>query len=313
MAERLPKRVYRKHGALYYVTPQNKWIRLGETLSEAYRALASIEAPGREGTMDALIARYLREVTPTKAPSTQKQDRYRAVHVLRVFGAERPENIRPTHVAQYLDKRTAKIAANREKAFLSHVFSMAMRWGVVDWNPCRGVHRNPERPRERYPEDWEVEAVGKHLSPPWAVRCIRLAYLVAQNPGDVLRSTKQQLQAGGVFYRRGKTGQKILVEWSPALSETVRDCLEHAGDLLLFCRKVKGQERPYTNWALSSAWQRAMKAALKAGDLLEPFQLRDLRPKSGTDAPDKEILANTEAVRRRHYLNRKARKVKPVV
>lgn len=312
MAGKLPSRVYRKHGAYYYVRPDGKWLRLGKTLADAYRELAILSADGREGTIDGLVARYLREVTPKKAPSTQKQDRYRAAQILAVFGAERPENIRPTHIAQYLDKR-GNVAANREKAFLSHVFSMAMRWGAVDWNPCRGVHRNPEAPRERYPEHWEVEAVGKHLKPAWAVRCIRLAYLVGQRPGDVLATSRQQLTSGGINYRQSKTGKKLLVEWSPALSGCARDCLEHAGGFLLFCRTVKGQERPYTYWALNSAWRRAMRAALRAGDLQERFTLRDMRPKSGTDAQDKELLGNTEAVRKRHYLNRKAQRVKPVV
>lgn len=311
MAARLPNRVYQKHGAYYFVTPQNKWIRLGKTLADAYRELALLKADGREGTIDGLVARYLREVTPKKAPSTQKQDRYRAAQILAVFGAERPENIRPTDIAQYLDRR-GNIAANREKAFLSHVFSMAMRWGAVDWNPCRGVHRNPEPKRDRYPEDWEVEAVGKHLKPAWAVRCIRLAYLVGQRPGDVLATTRAQITAAGVFYRQSKTGKKLLVEWSPALSDAVRDAVEHAGDILLFCRKVKGQERPYTYWALNSAWRRAMAAALKSGDLQEAFTLRDMRPKSGSDAKDKELLGNTEAIRRKHY-DRLPKRVKPVV
>lgn len=311
MAARLPSRVYLKHGAYYFVSPQNKWIRLGKTLAEAYRELALLEAQGREGTIDGLVARYLREVTPRKAPSTQKQDRYRAAQILAVFGAERPENIRPTHIAQYLDRR-GNIAANREKAFLSHVFSMAMRWGAVDFNPCRGVHRNPEPRRDRYPEHWEVEAVGKHLKPAWAVRCIRLAYLVGQRPSDVLATTKAQVRPEGVYYRQKKTGKKLVVEWSPALSDAIRGCVEHSGDLVLFSRKVGGQERPYTYWALNSAWRRAMAAALKAGDLAEPFTLRDMRPKSGSDAQDKEILGNTAAVRLKHY-DRKAKKVRPVV
>jgi hypothetical protein len=38
---------------------------------------------------------------------------------------------------------------NREKALLSHCFTKAMVQGWVDANPCRGVHRNSERPRER--------------------------------------------------------------------------------------------------------------------------------------------------------------------
>src|SRR5438552_13531680 len=66
------------------------------------------------------------------------------------------------HGAKYLEQREedgAAVRGNREKALLSHCFTKAMVQGWVDANPCRGVHRNRERPRERMIEDAEAGAV----------------------------------------------------------------------------------------------------------------------------------------------------------
>jgi hypothetical protein len=62
------------------------------------------------------------------------------------------DKLRPKHVAKYLEQREddgAAVRGNREKALLSHCFTKAMVQGWVDANPCRGVHRNRERQRER--------------------------------------------------------------------------------------------------------------------------------------------------------------------
>jgi integrase len=50
----------------------------------------------------------------------------------------------------------APIAANRAMALLSKAFSLAIRWGYRADNPCKGIERNPEEPRERYlePAEW---------------------------------------------------------------------------------------------------------------------------------------------------------------
>ena len=61
--------------------------------------------------------------------------------------------------AKYLEQREddgAAVRGNREKAMLSHCITKAMVQGWVDANPCRGVHRNRERPRERMIEDAEA-------------------------------------------------------------------------------------------------------------------------------------------------------------
>ena len=77
------------------------------------------------------------------------------------FGTLRPKDVTRVDVYTYLDKRGAPVRANREKALLSDVFSIAIRWGIVTDNPCWGVKRNPEKPRDRYVEDFEHETVWK--------------------------------------------------------------------------------------------------------------------------------------------------------
>ena len=47
--------------------------------------------------------------------------------------------------------KRAPIHANRVLALLSKMFSLAIRWGWRSDNPCRGIERNQEQKRRRYP------------------------------------------------------------------------------------------------------------------------------------------------------------------
>ncbi len=307
----LPHRVYEKHGAFYYVGPDNKWKRLGKTLAEVYRGLAELEAESKIGTMDALFARYLKEVTPTKSQAQQDNERLYAERLRPVFGNMRPQDVRPMHVRGYLDRRSGKVAANREKAMLSHLFTMAMGWGVVDKNPCKGVARNKERPRSRHVTNAEVNAVGVHASA-WLRRFIRMAYYTGQRTKDVMSMTRGQINEEGISFRQSKTGKKLLVEWTSTMREVANDCLAHAGELLIFSNKG----RPYASWALQSAWRRAINKTVEAesaaGREFEPFQIRDLRAKAASDGGDKGLLGHANKDFTRRVYIRTAAKVKPV-
>ena len=50
--------------------------------------------------------------------------------------------------------------ANREIALLSHVFTIAREWGLTEkTNPCAGVRRNKETPRDFYADSQIWDAV----------------------------------------------------------------------------------------------------------------------------------------------------------
>ncbi|WP_181919209.1 hypothetical protein [Alkalilimnicola ehrlichii] len=145
----LPPRVYFKHGAYYYVDRAGQWHRLGANLPDAMAEWAKlVEAPVTATRMQSLFDRYMLEIAPRKAPRTYK-DNKSEIKALRVFfGDMKPEDVEPRHVYEFLEIRgqTAPVRANRERALLSHVFTKAMQWGVLRYNPCRGVKRITERP-----------------------------------------------------------------------------------------------------------------------------------------------------------------------
>ncbi|WP_097065564.1 hypothetical protein [Nitrosovibrio sp. Nv4] len=151
------------------------------------------------------------------------------------------------HVAQYLDVRGKKapVRANLEKSLLSHVFSMAMRWGVVDSNPCRGVARNTEKGRDRYITDAEFTAV-KQIAGDFIATVMELAYLTALRKGDIFALRLEQITAEGIYIKQGKTGIKQLFEWTPTPKEVIaraRALPRPIRGLYLFCT-TRGQ--PYT-------------------------------------------------------------------
>lgn len=106
----------------------------------------------------------MKEISPKKAPRTHKDEVPSAKLLMNVFGKMHPSDLSPMHVAKYLDMRgkVAPVRANREKIPLSHMSSIAMRWGIVDTNPCCGVERNTETPRNRFVTDDELNNFCKY-------------------------------------------------------------------------------------------------------------------------------------------------------
>lgn len=324
----LPSGVYR-HGRKFrmriYIGAERRaaWHYLhARTVVEVRKEWA--EYPGDEtgSTVETLFERYEAEIIPTKAKSTQASDRAALKPMRAVFADMWPEDVRPKHVAAYLDKRakTAPIRANREKALLSHVFSMAMRWGAVDRNPCRGVHRNPETPRSRYVTDSELRAAMK-LAPPLLRYAMRMAYLTGLRRADILNLKLTDMTSDGIAVtvaksrRPGSAPKRLLFEWSPELRTVVRklrDMPRRIASVYLFATKFGTR---ITDSAFSTAWTRFQKRLEAAS--IERFQMKDLRAKHGSDIDEqggdasRHLAHSSPATTRRHYL-RKPAKITPI-
>ena len=315
----LPQRMYFKNGAYFYVTRENKWIRLSADLGEAKRKWVEIEAPCQlalQGMM-AVFNRYAVEVLPTKALRT-RQDQLRQIVLLEAaFGDFRPDEIKPVHVGQYLDYRASKGAAvcgNREKALLSHIFTMAMRWGIVETNPCRSVIRNRERPRDRYVSDDELSrflifcrklkhgmlstredekprATEKNYTQPLntgmtVAAATEIAYLSAQRRQDVLKLMLENIRPDGLLVQQLKTRNSrpvtVLIQWKPELKAAIDKALalprpKDSQYLFVSSRTRK----PYTDLGFNAIVQKIMRAWEKEGN--ERFHFHDLRAKGATD------------------------------
>ena len=151
----------RKNGkvwtAYYYRDATGHDIPLGKDINQARMKWAELES--KEKPLDLLVMRgifdrYARDIIPKKAPRTQKDNAAELRQLRAVFDDAPIDAISPSMVAQYRDARSAKTRANRELALLSHVFNIAREWGLTrQENPCLGVRKNKEKPRDYYAND----------------------------------------------------------------------------------------------------------------------------------------------------------------
>lgn len=246
--------------------------------------------------------RYERDVIPGKMPRTQK-DNLLSLKQLRAAFSDAPiEAITPQIIAQYRDKRSGKVRANREISLLSHIYNMAREWGITGKeNPAAGVRKNKERPRDFYagPEIWNAVyecALGELRD------AMDLAYLTGQRPADVLSMRAADCDENYLQVAQLKTSKKLRIELRHD------DQLNQLGILvkkLLIQRRERGIRNPYlittqdgravTASMLRLRFDDARRAAINNAlegqdrDLAEQirqFQFRDIRPKAASEIKD---------------------------
>lgn len=298
-----PARWRWKNGAWRYQVPQkleHLWdgkreFTLGRTDAEAYKAWADrLQLQRTARTIADLLDRYLQQVVPEKAPKTRAANQASITRLRRVFGHMPIQTLRPVHVYQYFDARSATpTSAHRDVEVLSHAYTMAIQWGLAEEHPVAQKVRLPgERPRDRYVTDAELETAVRAAGP--VIRAyVAIKLLTGLRRGDILRLTVSDLREDGIHVQPRKTarttGKRLIIEWTDELRAAVdqakaarpKDLAPH-----LFCTR-KGQ--PYITDdgnanGFDSLWQRFMTKALAAG-LQERFQERDLRAKTASDMP----------------------------
>jgi integrase len=283
----LPPRMHRKGGQFYYVTGTRprKWHPLGADLNEARRQWASLEGQAddpTDRTFGVIARRYRREIMPTKALLTRRDNERELEKLEAVFGNVPIDAIRPADVREYLDIRgqQARTRANREKALLSHIFNQARAWGYTDApNPCAGVRGHRETGRDRYVSDAEYLAVWNAADADLR-DAMDLALLTAQRPADVLKMNRADIRDGALWVTQNKTGKKLRIAITGDLAAVVDRVLNRSrkatGPALI--QTDAGQRLTYA--AMRSRFDKAREAAGVA------FQFRDLRAKAASDTGD---------------------------
>ena len=308
----LPPRMYqrtrkRKNGttwtAFYYRDATGKDIPLGKDLDKARLKWAELEAkdkPGDLTTMKGIFDRYVRDVIPKKGARTQTDNLAELKQLRPTFDSAPIDSITPASIAGYRDARTAKVRANREIALLSHVFNMAREWGLTEReNPCQGVRKNKEVPRDYYANAVVWDAVYG-MAEPELKEAMDLGYLTGQRPADVIIMRSDDTEGDYFLVTQGKTGQKLRIlmrteSGENSLGKLVREITErnvgHPSKYLLINRHGKRM----TKGMLRLRWDKAReKARLKAIDQGDPllaakiagFQFRDIRPKAASEILD---------------------------
>jgi len=311
----LPARVYISRGKYYFVDKSNTWHPLGATESEMYENLARMHRGElRMDTMADVFDRLITEVIPDRAKRTREDYMACIVNLRKAFGHMRPSVIKPKHIYAYMDARgrTAKQRANHEKGVLSLAMRHAIRWGLIERNPCREVASFPSPPRDRYVTDAEFAAI-RGIMPPRIQAAMDIARMTGLRQGDILDLTNSNLQDDGIHCTHSKTKKKIIYQWEPELRATVelarslrpknRICTH------LICTREGSR---YTRDGFKAIWQRYMRKAMQEGLIAERFTFHDLRAKAGSESLDgQRLLGHQSATTTRRIYERKPTKVKP--
>ena len=288
----MPPRIKRGRSAYEFMSPDNRTIKLCEftaTQAEVWVAYEKlIHEQKDENTLNALVDKFFFSADFTNLSiASQKDYRKYSNKLLPVFGKMLPDNIKPEHIRKYMDKRGIKsqTQANREKAFLSRLFSWAYERGMVKGNPCKGVRQFKEIARDRYITDDEYNALYS-IAPDMVKVAMEIAYLCSARQADVLTLTYAQLSNDGIFIEQGKTGKKQIKAWTDRLKAAIelsKTLPLSSGIFSLYViHQSKGSK--YTRDGFNSRWQKAKEEAVKKFPYLDfNFTFHDLKAKGISD------------------------------
>lgn len=294
----LPKRWRFRHGAYSYQVPKRDrhlWdgkseFRLGKTEAEAWRTWYSrlaLDVASDIQTMNQLFDHWLLTHVDVKlTPDTQKFYRECLKKLRLAFGEMRPADIEPIHAYAYMNKRGAKVMANREVSALKAALTHGVSIGVLRRNELIGqVRRQTEEPRDRLPTNEELAAfleIAPKLRGYVALKRItglRKAQLLTL---DVGRQYKDGVLTVKGKDRGGKKGRDTRYH-----GETLEAVIEW----ILYQRHgvvaiATGRLFQWSTSGFNSAWQRAMAKYEAAGG--ERFNEHDIRAVAATDADSLE-------------------------
>jgi integrase len=318
-----------KCGSYYYVTKDRKWLKLSRSYREALTAWADIEGVTLTGsTVANAIDRYLLQCMESHADATKREYLRISARLRDTFGAIHLDDVRPHHVAQYLDRHPSKSAANKEVGMLSSNFTFAMRWGWCMDNPCKKVRKHSEPRRTRYIQDSEFAAVrtlawehenenGEH---PWRSLAVAMdiSYLTAFRLTDVIGIKLSDIQENELRIVEGKTKWKARAIMSDELRVVIERATEVRRRVSSIYLIVQREGMPYSSGDFKSAWQRLQRHALTTGAIVERFHFHDIRAKHATDADEIGInaqlaLGHVDAATTKRYIRHlRGRKIMPL-
>lgn len=328
----LPRYVRFKHGAYHFTNPKTgKCKKIGESIPEMYMNYAKLIHTFETSaeTMNDLFDRYMLEVAPLKSASSYRVNKLQIGNLKEYFGEMNPLDVKPIYIYKYLDDRgqDAQVSANREFALLSHVFTVAIKWGAVESNPCIGLRKHSEPKRDREVTEEEFQAVRSIAEP--HMQCIMdFAYYTGLRKGDILRIQLTDLHEDAIRININKVKKKAIIEWTEGISEIVKKCEQcrkalatksakkrKVLSIYLFPNKMGNK---YTESGFTASWRRLIKKAMKGGLISQEFRFNDIRHKSATDAEHihgreyaRQLLAHTTQATTARYIDGAVR-IKPL-
>ncbi|MGB4060471.1 MAG: tyrosine-type recombinase/integrase [Burkholderiaceae bacterium] len=289
-----------------YVLAVAEWARLHETAVEV------------KPTVAWAIGKYL--ASPQYADvgtGTQADYGYALTQIGKHFGTAPLDEVRPSHITLYIDKRSAhsKHRALREKAVFSMLFSWCMARDYCTANPVAAIKtkRLPGR-RNIYIDDDKYNAVYQ-FAPQDLKDAIDLAYFTGQRPADVLKLTTLDIEGSELRLMQNKTERPMRIAITGDLAELLQRILTrkalHPIERAALLVDEKG--KPMTKAKLRTRFETARNRAGLTG---AQYQFRDLRRKAAAELNDDNGLDKAQALlghknrsTTEHYASGKPRKV----
>ena len=240
-------------------------------------------------TLDELANRYITEhVEAHNRPSTATVFKWLVnTCILPTLGKLKVQDVRRDDVAKlHAAMKDTPRQANQTLAVLSKMMHLAEAWGLRpdNSNPCRLLKRYPERKRERFLSEPELQRLGAVVAEllaakkllPGAATCIRLAALTGCRRGELLalRWADVDLAAGVLVIREAKAGGRVHSIGAAAVA--LLSNLDRSGPWLIWSTDPK---KPMPKDTLEGNWARVRE---RAG--LPDVRFHDLRHTVGTYA-----------------------------
>ena len=306
----LPPRMHLSDGCYYHVSSfgSRKWTRLDPDINRARLLWAQIENGGSITT--GLFTTALDEYLVSKkflslAPNTQKQYESVSTKLREFFKGAMLSSITPAHIAIWMDKYPSAVQANTGKAIINNVFSVAVRYGIVNANPAKQIANNEIRDRDYLLTEQQFRAIYS-AAPDHVQIAMDIGYLTGSRIQDILDIKLQDVSTEGVYIQQGKTKKKMLFVPSDALNETItraRNLPRPVRGMHLLCDH-SGKPYPYATF-----WHHWTAACEAAG--VEGAHFHDIRAKAATDAKEmgldyQRLLGHTTLAMSDKYIRTKS-------
>lgn len=278
----LPPRMHKKGNSYYYVTSTTprRWVPLGNDLQKARVEWAKLEnGPRDENLVANLIDGWLKsDAFEQLAPSSRICYESVSKQLKVFFEGAHAQDVKPHHVAEWMDEHPSKSQANLGRAVLTNVMSIAVRKGFIDRNPVAEIKRHNIKGRGRYLTDEEYRAIRAQAHPVLQA-AMDISYVTAARISDILAIRLTNWTDEGLTIKQIKTGKLQIFKRSPMLDAVIaqaKSIPRPVRGLFLLCTQ-KGQ--PYSYATINTWWQDARE---KAG--IKDAHFHDIRGKSATDA-----------------------------
>ncbi len=185
------------------------------------------EAP----TVSDLAARFAAEHIPQRRAGVQSDYRSIVKKIEGELGSKKVASV----TLEDIEKLHRKITnaghlyrANRVAALASKMFSLAIKWKMRLDNPCRGVERNQESPRERYLSKEELprlfEALNAYPNQKFS-NVFRMLLLTGARAGEVTKATWAQFNIEAGIWTKPAAAVKTKKDHTIPLSAPARKLL----------------------------------------------------------------------------------------